>query len=166
MADLGAAGLSGDEAFLVAVKRMGAIDGLSREFAREHSDRLWKQLVLSAPAEREHPNGLVEALAFAVAAGLAIQIARLAFNFPDEESPAFFRNLSLFVLPFLAGYFARDASSLCVRACSVCAIPCVIAAVVSTYIRFDRGWIDRVVGGTHLPVALWFAVAYPYMRGA
>ena len=40
------AGLAPDEAFLVAVKRMGSQDALSREFAREHSERLWKQLVL------------------------------------------------------------------------------------------------------------------------
>ncbi len=39
------AGLAPDEAFLVAVKRMGDLDALSREFAREHSERLWKQLV-------------------------------------------------------------------------------------------------------------------------
>jgi hypothetical protein len=43
------AGLATDEAFLVAVKRMGNLDALSREFAREHSDRLWKQLVVSPP---------------------------------------------------------------------------------------------------------------------
>src|SRR5919108_2528700 len=41
------AGLAIDEAFLVAVKRMGNLDALSREFAREHSERLWKQLVVS-----------------------------------------------------------------------------------------------------------------------
>ena len=40
------AGLSPDEAFLVAVKRLGSLDVLSREFALEHSDRLWKQLVM------------------------------------------------------------------------------------------------------------------------
>ena len=44
--DLDAAGLAADEAFLVAVKRMGDLDALSREYAREHSGRLWKQLVL------------------------------------------------------------------------------------------------------------------------
>src|SRR6187455_1709141 len=42
------AGLAADEAFLVAVKRLGNLDALSREFAREHSERLWKQLVVSA----------------------------------------------------------------------------------------------------------------------
>src|SRR5919197_3373914 len=40
------AGLATDEAFLVALKRMGNLDALSREFAREHSERLWKQLAL------------------------------------------------------------------------------------------------------------------------
>ncbi|RPJ46249.1 MAG: hypothetical protein EHM19_04440, partial [Candidatus Latescibacterota bacterium] len=44
------AGLADDEAFLVAVKRMGDLDALSREFAREHSERLWKQLVV-APSD-------------------------------------------------------------------------------------------------------------------
>ena len=45
IAELRAAGLAADEAFLVAVKRMGDVDALSREFAREHSGRLWKQPV-------------------------------------------------------------------------------------------------------------------------
>src|SRR5262245_53360615 len=40
------AGLATDEAFLVAVKRLGNLDALSREFAREHWDRLWKQFVM------------------------------------------------------------------------------------------------------------------------
>ena len=46
--ELDSAGLTDDEAFLVAVKRMGSIDSLTREFAREHSGRLWKQLVLQS----------------------------------------------------------------------------------------------------------------------
>src|SRR6476661_4207193 len=48
--ELSSAGLAPDEAFLVAVKRMGSLDDLTREFAREHSDRLWKQLVLTGDA--------------------------------------------------------------------------------------------------------------------
>src|SRR4029079_3863196 len=45
------AGLTGDEAFLVAVQRMGSLDALSREFARAHSERLWKQLVMAPDAD-------------------------------------------------------------------------------------------------------------------
>src|SRR3712207_8384224 len=48
------AGLATDEAFLVAVKRMGNLDALSREFAREHSDPLWKQLVV-VPSDSGEP---------------------------------------------------------------------------------------------------------------
>jgi len=52
VAELTALGLHPDEAFLVAVKRMGSLDTLSREFAQEHSERLWKQLVLTDEADR------------------------------------------------------------------------------------------------------------------
>ena len=63
IASLNAAGLSGDEAFLVAAGRMGALDAVCREFAREHSQRLWKQLVAepvgpaSSPFMTLHPWG-------------------------------------------------------------------------------------------------------------
>ncbi len=165
MADLSAAGLSDDEAFLVAVKRMGDIDGLSLEFAREHSDRLWKQLVLSARAERGRPSGLVETLAFAVAAAIAIQIARLAFDFPAQESVAFFRNLSLFVLPFLAGYFVLQ-RRLTLRQSLLSVAPFVVAALVVNLYPYDPDSSTELLVVLHLPVAMWFAVAYPYMGGA
>ena len=51
IAELTAAGLTPDEGFLIAVKRLGDVDVLSREFAREHSGRLWKQLLLSGDDE-------------------------------------------------------------------------------------------------------------------
>ncbi len=47
VADLQAAGLDEEEAFLIGVKRLGELDALSREFAREHSERLWKRLVVA-----------------------------------------------------------------------------------------------------------------------
>ena len=108
IAELDAAGLTADEAFLVAVKRMGDLDTLSREFAHEHRSRLWKQLVLSDEDEpARSSSGWLEALVFAVAAAVVIQVARLAAQFPGEEPEWLLRNLSLFVLPFVAAYFAR-----------------------------------------------------------
>jgi hypothetical protein len=56
------AGLSADEAFLVAVKRLGDLDSLSREFAREHSDRLWKQLVAAPDGEAPQAASRVDAV--------------------------------------------------------------------------------------------------------
>ena len=105
------AGLAGDEAFLVAVKRMGSLDALSREFARAHSERLWKQLVMAPDAEKPANTGRAEilvVLSLAVAAALAVKVPAL-FGLrlsPDQEVPPFyFRNASLFVFPLLALYF-------------------------------------------------------------
>ena len=47
VSDLGAAGLDEEEAFLIAVKRIGDLDSLSQEYAREYSERLWKRLVVT-----------------------------------------------------------------------------------------------------------------------
>jgi hypothetical protein len=164
IAELNAAGLTNDEAFLVAVKRMGDVDDLSREFAREHSGRLWKQLFRSEDEPARAAGGWVEPLAFAVAAAVAIQIARLAAGFPDEEPTWFFRNLSLFVLPFLAAYFARR-RELDARHWGLAAVPFALAALVVNIYPWDTDSATEALAALHLPVVLWFAVAYPYMGG-
>ncbi|MGH8872831.1 MAG: permease prefix domain 1-containing protein [Acidimicrobiia bacterium] len=165
IADLAAAGLAADEAFLVAVKRMGRLDELSREFAREHSGSLWRQLVLSGGGERQGPDSRwPEALVFAVAAAVTIQVARLAEGFPSEESGWLLRNASLLVMPFLAGYFARR-RRLSVRQSLLTAVPFVIAAVVINLYPYIEGAATELLVAAHLPVVLWFVVAYPYMSG-
>src|ERR687893_1754980 len=103
------AGLATDEAFLVAVKRMGNLDALSREFAREHSERLWKQLVVvpsdsGDPRARARTDAIV-AFCLAVAAALAIKVPALFGIKLDQDAGFYARNLSLFVLPLLTGYF-------------------------------------------------------------
>ena len=165
IADLTAIGLSEDEALLVAVKRMGAVDDLSREFAREHSARLWRQLVISDGDEHEESDsGWLEALVFAVAAAATIQVARLNAGFPTEQASWLVRNASLFVLPFLAAYFARR-RRLTLRQSLVMAVPFVIAVVVINVYPFIEGGSTELLVAAHLPVALWFVVAYPYMSG-
>jgi hypothetical protein len=166
IAELNTAGLGDDEAFLVAVKRMGDVDTLSREFAREHSGRLWKQLVLHRDDEEARTAaGWVEPLVFAVAAAVAIQAARLVADFPTEEPNWFLRNLSLFVLPFLAGYFVHQ-RQLDTRTALLTAAPFALAAlVVNLYPWEPPDSSTEALAALHLPVVLWFVVAYPYMGG-
>ena len=100
------AGLAGDEAFLVAVKRMGSLDALSREFAREHSERLWKQLVTTPEAAEESEKTIrteaLVVLCLAVAAALAIKVPALfGLQLGGGDGPFYARNASLFVLPQL-----------------------------------------------------------------
>ncbi len=165
IAELNAAGLTPDEAFLVAVKRMGDLDGLSREFAREHSGRLWKQLLVRGDDEPARASsGWFETLVFAVAAAVVIQVARLAADFPEEEPSWLVRNSSLFVLPFLAGYFARR-RQLDTRRWVLTATPFVVAGLVVNLYPYGAGSATEALVALHLPVVLWFAVAYPYMGG-
>jgi hypothetical protein len=165
IAELDAAGLTADEAFFVAVKRMGDLDTLSREFARENSGRLWKQFVLGGEGERESPfAGWLEAFAFAAAAAVTVQVARLAAGGFDEEPAWLARNAGLFVLPFLAGYFARR-RGLDAEGWQLAAAPFVgVAVLVNLYPFGEDSATDDLVA-LHLPVLLWFVVSYPYMGG-
>jgi len=163
--ELGAAGLDDDEAFLVAVKRMGDMDGLSREFAREHSGRLWKQLVIGGePGPASGSGSWIEAAAFALGAALAVQLARLAAGFPGEEPLWLGRNLGLLVLPFLAGYFARR-RRLDAGGWARSAVVFAAAAVVTNLYPYGDTSATEVLVAAHLPFMLALAVAYPYMGG-
>lgn len=164
VADLRAAGLDDEEAFLVAIKRMGDLDAISREFAREHSDRLWKQLVFvrddsgdgGTPSWRE--IGVV--LGLAVAAGVAVKVGLEAF---DDEF-AMLRNVALLVFPFLAGYFAWK-RRLTARVLAALAIPFAVLAVVLNAYPFDRGGSTEVLAALHTPVVLWLLAGIAYVGG-
>lgn len=132
--DLRSVGLHPDEAFLIAVKRLGAQDAVSRQYAQVHSDRLWRQLVLTgssasdrpapdatagspspvpriadegAPTARSahaFPSDLGLALVLGLAAGLSVRIPYQVLG--DAGSGEFYlRNIALLVLPFLVAYF-------------------------------------------------------------
>jgi hypothetical protein len=173
------AGLAGDEAFLVAVKRMGNLDALSREFARAHSERLWKQLVMAPDAEKPANTGRAEifvVLRLAVAAALAVKVPAL-FGIrlsPQEELPSFYaRNASLFVFPLLTIYFLWKRGSNVVSGLWL-ALPFAAGAIFANVFPFHNpGRLDNFPEGSdtqlltvlHLPIALWLAVGFAYVRG-
>jgi hypothetical protein len=173
------AGLTGDEAFLVAVKRMGSLDALSREFARAHSERLWKQLVMAPDAADEsgntaHVETLV-VLSLAVAAALAVKMPAL-FGFPlspNQEVPPFYlRNATLFVFPLLAIYFMWKRGWNVMSGLWL-ALPFAAGAVFANAFPWGTVVIDNGPKGSdtevltilHLPIALWLAVGFAYVRG-
>jgi hypothetical protein len=166
IAELTSAGLTEDEGFLIAVKRLGDLDALSREYAREHSGRLWKQLIRSGEEEPARAaGGWIEPLVFAVGAAVVVQIVRLLADTYDEQPTWLVRNLGLFVLPFLAAYFARR-RRLDVRGWALTAAPFAVAALVVNVYPWSTDSDTELLVAAHLPVALWFAIAYPYATGA
>src|SRR6185437_8775699 len=101
----------------------------------------------------------------AVASALAIK-APVLFGLDLDDGPGFYaRNLSLFVLPFLAGYFAWKRGmgwSPCLR---LLVPPFVLAAVVANVYPFTVSGSTEVLLAIHLPVVLWITVGVAYLGG-
>jgi hypothetical protein len=162
------AGLTSDEAFLVAVKRMGALDALSREFAREHSDRLWKQLVVvpsagGAPQAAARTDAIV-AFSLAVAAAVLVKVPALFGLGPDGNVGFYARNLSLFVLPLLTGYFVWK-RRLATGTLRWMAVAFAAAGLFANVFPFAPGGYTEALTAIHLPIALWLVVGIAYAGG-
>jgi hypothetical protein len=161
------AGLDPDEAFLVAVKRMGSLDALSREFALEHSDRLWKQLVVSseaADAPAKARTDAIVAFGLAVVAAVAIKVPAL-FGIDFSEQPEFYaRNLGLFVLPLLTLYFIWK-RRLDTRTLSWMTAAFVAAGIFANVYPFAARGYTEALTALHLPIALWLIVGIAYAGG-
>src|SRR3990170_2175821 len=159
------AGLATDEAFLVAVKRMGDLDGLSRGFAREHSERLWKQLVVS-PVDTGESRAATRtdtmvAFGLAVAAGVAIKLPALFGLDLDENAGFYARNVSVLVLPLLVGYFAWK-RKLETKTFVWLAVAFVAAAVFANVYPYAADGHTERLAALHLPIALWLVVGIAY----
>jgi hypothetical protein len=180
MTDLGAAGLSGDESFLVAIKRLGGVNELSREFARERSSRLWKQLVLAGDSVRERGiaeyAGLLGAVGFAIAAALVFKLpAAFGIN-PfvegtadsqgvDADAAFYFRNSSLLTLTFLAGFLAWR-RNLPAGVVAGLAVPFVVAAVLVNAFPFEDDGDTLRLAALHMALFLWLVCGVAYLGGA
>ena len=158
-------GLAPDEAFLVAVKRIGNLDSLSREFAIEHSDRLWKQLITPGSASVEssgRASDAMIAIGLAVFAGVLVKLPAL-FGIDMAGHEEFYaRNAGLFVLPLLAGYFAwkRGVGMSTLRLLAAAVSAAIVFANVYPFTSPNSN--TQVLMAMHLPFVLWFIVGVAY----
>ncbi|MFE7223885.1 permease prefix domain 1-containing protein [Nocardioides sp. NPDC057577] len=173
IADLAAGGLEEDEAFLVAVKRMGNLDDVSREFAREHSERLWRQLVLipepgaGVVGSRWRDLGLVIGVALLAGVVLKILIESL-----DEF--ALIRNVAFVLVPAVAGWLAYKRRVPWRVAAVLTAVAAGLLLVVNLYPFEMIPWaggggedpgMTAVLVVIHTPVVLWLLTAVAYAGG-
>jgi hypothetical protein len=165
--ELIAVGLRAGEAFLVAVTRMGSLDDLSREFAREHSERLWRQLVLTGVtdgpvAQTRSRRDLLAMVICAAGAAASIKVPEL-FRLSLEEDGAFYgTNFSLFALPWLAAFLAWRRRARPALIGTLLALFGLGAAAANVYPLADDSQ-SVVLTGIHLPIALWFVVGLAYV---
>lgn len=177
MTELGAAGLDGDESFLVAIKRLGGINELSREFARERSSRLWKQLVLAGDTVRERTDhrGLLITISFAIAAAAVFKLpAAFGINpfgaeaegaSSDGDAAFYLRNAAVLTLPFLIGFFTWK-RSLPRRVVVGLAVPFAVAAILMNTFPFEREGDTIALASIHLPILLWLVAGVAYLGGS
>lgn len=185
---LQAAGLSADEAFLIALKRLSATDVDTRDFALEYCRGLWlpaaERAVETAPEKVSGPAAeppivaapsrdrrveLTVVLALAVAAAAVVQAPRLlGYDLTSESGALFYlRNAPFFILPFLAGYFAWK-RQLNRAQCLWLALPFVAAAVIANIYPYDLDGepsATLLLSALHLPIFLWLAVGLAYTGG-
>ena len=175
-----AVGLAVDEAFLVAVKRIGDRDAVSQEFVREHSGRLWQQPVAdsdsnsapelapdyapapSAASGRAARTEAIVVLSLAVAAGLAVKVPELFGQQLTGGDEGFYaRNFSFFVLPFLTAYFAWKRRLNPIR-CLWLVLPFIGAVVFANAYPFNENSATLTLTVLHLPLVLWTVVGIAY----
>lgn len=167
---LSEAGLTPEEAFLVAVRRLGPAHVVAGEFAREHSERLWKQLRLSPEAEldsREQKSFRREpwiVLGLAVVAAVLIKLPTwFGLDF-DTHEDFFARNLSFFVFPSLILYFAWKRQLERLQLAWLIGTFAIAAWWVNAYPFFERSQTLTLLA-LHLPIALWLPVGLAYAGG-
>lgn len=159
-------GLDEDEAFIIAVKRMGTLNEIAREFAQEYTERLWKQFV-SPTVDHSNKKGkfheITVVLSLAILSAVAIKIPELfGLHFGEDQNiPFYARNFSLFVLPFLACFYTWK-RNLTLPAILTLSITFVSAALIANLMPFIPQGDTEILAIVHLPIAMWFAVGYTY----
>jgi hypothetical protein len=108
------------------------------------------------------------ALAMAVAAGVAIkapELAGLSLAGPEGLQLFYARNFSLFVLPFLAAFFAWKRKVDPTAWAGLGAV-FLVGALAVNLLPFTSGGHTELLAVLHLPMALWLMVGVAYAGGA
>lgn len=165
--DLTNAGLAPDESFLISVKRLGKIDAISHEFAKVNTDNLWRQLYIDPvdpKSRQQNRRDITLVVLFALLAGTAIKIPELfGLGFSSQGSELFYvKNLSMFILPFIAVFFLIKRQAGRQVWISILGIFMVAAVIINLYPSFEPH-NTAYLSGLHLPLFLWLVVGAAYI---
>lgn len=183
LADLVQTDLAPDEAFLIAARRTDTLDealaSLDRSVQSEPGDQTGtvpaelsgglRQKPESAPAmpSGEARREFVVVGALSCAAAVAIKAPEIFGVHLEHDADFYARNISLLVLPFLAGYFAWK-HRLGRRTLALAAAAFAVPAVVLSSYPFEGGSdpsATEIQAALHLPVLLWLVVGLAHAGG-
>jgi hypothetical protein len=152
--DLAKSGLSEEEAFIISVKRMGNLSTISEEYAKIHTENMWKHLLLDPehPAAVGSKRDILMVILFALLAGTAVRIPAL-FGIEIVSIP-FFKNLSLHILPFVALFLAHKHGTPSRLRWILAGVFGVSLVIVNIYPSYEP-WHTETLSAIHPPIMLW-----------
>lgn len=156
--DLHALGLSSDEAFLIATRRLGSLPEVADEYLRAHPDRAWQQL---QAAPRQAIWHLPVALGLGLLAGIAL---RWPGSFPAVlEGTFYLRASAVMVLAFLAVYLLITAKSR--DRAGIVTLVAGFGLSAATAALYPGDWDTQtlILTAVHLPVFLLALTGIPYL---
>ena len=110
---------------------------------------------------------MLAAVGLAAAAAVALKVPELFglhMHGPDSNESFYLRNISLFVLPFLATFFAFKRKLQPSRRYWLAA-PFIAAALIANLLPFQPSGHTLVLAAIHLPIALWMTIGFAYVGG-
>jgi hypothetical protein len=165
--DLITSGLTADEAFLIGLKRLGNADAISNEYAKVNTDNLWKHFMLdpvNPQAERQNRRDIVMVVLFTLLAGTLLKLPELfGLKMSDAGSELFYvKNLSLFILPFVAAFFLIKREAETKAWWMIFGIFALTAVAVNIYPSYAPHH-TAMLSGLHLPLFLWLLTGAAYI---
>jgi hypothetical protein len=164
-------GLSEEEAFLIGVKRLGNVNQISHEFQKVNAEGFWKQLLTDSgdPRERRKQRAnILLVVALSLFAGTLLKIPEL-FGIPyfiisSAISPTmfYFKNISLFLFPFVALFFMVNHTSDRKWKTAIISVFIFTGILVNLYPTFAPGdtfWLTAF----HLPLLLWLVTGLAFL---
>lgn len=168
---LTAAGLAPDESFLIGVKRIAdanlKANVISHKFAKVNIEDLWRNFFverIDSQARQRMRRDIALVVIFALLAGTLFKIAEhFAFRFLDQDAQRFLiKNLSLFVLPFIASFFLIKRKAELKTWATILGIFILAAFIINVYPSFAPHHTEYLTG-FHLPLFLWLVVGVAYI---
>ncbi|HHS13406.1 MAG TPA: hypothetical protein ENN03_06515, partial [bacterium] len=159
--------LDAEEAYFIAIKRLGKTDALSREFYKINAQSLWKHLFEpSLGRDKTAIRDTALIIGLALLAGLLGKIPHL-FGYPvdgEAAGPVYLRNLGLFFIPVIGGWLAWQRKNTQIHL-FIFALFCAAGFLAVNFYPFAGERHTEILAGIHLPILLWLAMERLYGPG-
>lgn len=159
-------GLTMEEAFLIGVKRFGNVNQVSQEFQKVHAEGFWKQLLVDAGdpiINRKRKMNILWVVLFSLMAGTLLKVPELfGLHLFGSSSFFYFKNISLFLFPFVAFYFMLNHASTRKAKIAIITVFIVTSIIINIFPSFAPKDTELLTS-FHLPIFLWLITGLAFL---